>query len=91
LRAERIAGKIATNGSASAAAIPVVLARLYAAGSMDTVELAARKIVSAAAEGDTLRTQMAVLRRLAKHDPADTISLRRAVSAHLVKTGKYAI
>jgi butyryl-CoA dehydrogenase len=85
------ADKIVTNGSAAAATIPIVLARLYAAKSMDTVELAARKIVAAAAEGDSLRTQMTILRRLAKHDPADTISLRRQVAAHMVKAGKYSL
>jgi alkylation response protein AidB-like acyl-CoA dehydrogenase len=87
LRAEKIAAK----GSAAAAAIPVVLARLYAAKSMDTVELAARKVLAAAAEGDALRTQMAILRRLAKHDPADTIALGREAAAHMVKAGRYSI
>jgi butyryl-CoA dehydrogenase len=71
--------------------IAVTLARLYAARSMDIVELAARKVIAAAAEGDALRTQMAIVRRLAKHDPTDTILLGREVAAHLVKAGKYAI
>jgi butyryl-CoA dehydrogenase len=87
LRAEKIGAK----GSSSTSAISVVLARLYTAKAMDTIELAARKVIAAVAEGDTLRTQMAILRRLAKHDPADTISLRREVAAHMLKTGKYAI
>jgi hypothetical protein len=38
-----------------------------------------------------LRTQMTILRRLAKHDPADAVALGRAVAAHLVKMGKYAL
>jgi alkylation response protein AidB-like acyl-CoA dehydrogenase len=84
LRAEKIASK-----NTSASAIPIVLARLYAARSIVTVELAARKVVSSVAEGDSLRTQMAILRRLAKHDPTDTIALRRELAAHLVKAGKY--
>ena len=44
LRAEKMASKNA------AGSIPVILARLYAAKAMDTVELAARKVVAAAAE-----------------------------------------
>ena len=71
--------------------IPITLARLYAAKSIDIVELAARKVIAAVAEGDTLRTQMAILRRLAKHDPADTITLRREIAAHMVKAGKYSL
>jgi butyryl-CoA dehydrogenase len=38
-----------------------------------------------------LRTQMAILRRLAKHDPTDTIALRREAAAHMVKAGKYSL
>jgi hypothetical protein len=87
LKAEKIAGK----NAAASPHIPVALARLYASKSMDIVELAARKVIAAVANGDTLRTQMAILRRLAKHDPADTVSLSREVAAHMVKAGKYAI
>jgi butyryl-CoA dehydrogenase len=34
---------------------------------------------------------MAILRRLAKHDPADTIALGREAAAHMVKAGRYSI
>jgi alkylation response protein AidB-like acyl-CoA dehydrogenase len=89
LRAEKIAQR---RGSAPASvAIAAVLARLYAAKAMDTVELAARKVVAAVAEGDTLRAHMAILRRLAKHDPADTIALGRQAAGHMVKAGTYSI
>src|SRR6266702_1766438 len=85
LRAEKIAAKN------PAATIPVALARLYAAKAMDIVEHGSRKVIAAGAEGDMLRTQMTILRRLAKHDPVDTISLRRETAAHMIKAGKYAI
>ena len=84
LRAEKMTGK-------SSAEIPVAIARIYAAVAMEKIELAARKIIAAVAEGDMLRTQLTILRRLAKHDPADTIALRRQVAQHVVKAGKYAI
>jgi len=86
LRAQKI-----VSSTPSASAIPIALARLYAAKSADIIELAARKVISAVAEGDALRTQMAILRRLAKHDPTDTIALRREVAAHIVKAGKYSL
>jgi hypothetical protein len=87
LRAE----KMSAANAAGTASMPVVLARLYAAKSMDIVELAARKVIAAVAEGDMLRTQMAILRRLAKHEPADTISLGREAARHMVKAGKYSL
>jgi len=45
----------------------------------------------AAAEGDMLRTQMAILRRLAKCEPADTIAVGRQIAARVIKAGRYAL
>src|SRR5215472_12194023 len=67
LRADKLAAK-------SGAEIPVAMARIYAAVAMEKIELAARRVIATVAEGDMLRTQLAILRRLAKHDPADTIA-----------------
>ncbi len=84
LRADKLAAK-------SSAEIPVAMARIYAAVAMEKIELAARKVIATVAEGDMLRTQLAILRRLAKHDPADTITLRREVAQHVIRAGKYAL
>jgi butyryl-CoA dehydrogenase len=87
LRAE----KIASMRSGPNKEISVAMARIYAAGAMETVELSARRVIAAVAEGDTLRVQLTILRRLAKHDPADTIALRRQVARHMVRAGKYSL
>jgi butyryl-CoA dehydrogenase len=58
---------------------------------MDRIELSARRIIVAVAEGDMLRTQLTILRRLAKHDPADTITLRRQVAQHVIQAGRYSL
>jgi alkylation response protein AidB-like acyl-CoA dehydrogenase len=84
LRAEKIAAH-----SAEASAIPVAMAQIYADKAMNTVELSARKVIAAVAEGDMLRTQLTILRRLSKHDSADTIKLRRQVARHVLKAGRY--
>ncbi len=88
LRAEKIAAGKGSAGKGSAE-IPVAMARIYATGAIEKIELAARKVIAAVAEGDMARTQFTILRRLAKHDPADTIALRRQVARHIVKAGKY--
>jgi alkylation response protein AidB-like acyl-CoA dehydrogenase len=84
LRAEKMAGS-------SGGVIAGKLAQMYAAKSMNRVELAARKVIAASAEGDMLRTQMTILRRLAKYEPADTVSLGREVAGQMVKSGKYSL
>jgi len=86
LRAEKLA-----TGKGSGGEIAVAMARIYAAGAFEKIELASRKIIAAVAEGDMARTQMTILRRLAKHEPVDTIALRRQVAGHVIKAGKYAI
>jgi butyryl-CoA dehydrogenase len=58
---------------------------------MGRVELAARAVLAACAEGDVLRTNMAVLRRFAKHEPVDSIGLRRKIAAKLLSAERYAV
>ena len=89
LRAEKIGARKA--GAGPNKEIAVAMARIYAEKAMETIELAARRVIAAVAEGDMLRTQLTILRRLAKHDPADTIALRRQVAGHVVKAGRYAL
>jgi hypothetical protein len=71
------------------AGVAIAMARIHAAQAFDTLERAARTIIAAVAEGDMARTQFAILRRLAKHDPADAIALRRQVAQHFIQAGKY--
>jgi len=87
LRAEKL---VAAKGEA-AASVAIALTRLYSAKAMQAVEAWARKVIAAVAEGDMLRTQMAIVRRLAKHDPADTIALGRQIAHHVLAVGRYSL
>ncbi len=58
--------KITSIQGESAAALPIAMTRVYLSQAMEKIEAAARKIVAAIADGDMLRTQLAILRRLAK-------------------------
>ncbi len=71
--------------------MPVAMARLHAAEAFDTVERAARTVIAAVAEGDMARTQFAILRRLAKQEPADTIALQKSIAQHVIRAGKWAL
>ncbi|MDP1571866.1 MAG: acyl-CoA dehydrogenase family protein [Vicinamibacterales bacterium] len=53
------------------------------------VELGARGALAAMAEGDTLRTQLAALRRLMKVTPANTVVMRRRLADKTVGRGSY--
>src|SRR5438270_171367 len=41
--------------------------------------------------GDMLRTQLAILRRLAKYEPFNTIELRQKIAQRAIEVGKYSL
>lgn len=51
---------------------------------MARIEASARPVLAACAEGDALRSNMAVLRRFAKYQPVNSIGLRRRIAEKLV-------
>jgi alkylation response protein AidB-like acyl-CoA dehydrogenase len=53
------------------------------------IELAARRGLATMAEGDVLRTQLAVLRRLLKLTPINTVGIRRRLADETVARGGY--
>jgi butyryl-CoA dehydrogenase len=83
--------KIVEQQGESAAVLPAAMTRIYLTQAMDKVESAARKIIAAVADGDMLRTQLAILRRLSKHEPFNTIELRQEVAQKALERGKYGI
>jgi len=64
-------------------------ARVYTYDAMDRIEKEARTALAATADGDALTTQLAVLRRFAKHGPVDTIVLRRRVADAVLAQDRY--
>jgi butyryl-CoA dehydrogenase len=87
LRAQKIAE---TQGEA-AAAIPIAMTRVYLTQAMEKVESAAKKVITAVAEGDMLRTQLAILRRLAKYELFNTIEMRQQIAQKTIERGKYSL
>ena len=53
------------------------------------VEFAARNVLAASSEGDSLRTNLAMLRRFVKYDPVDAIAMRRAIARRLLASERY--
>jgi alkylation response protein AidB-like acyl-CoA dehydrogenase len=85
------AQKIAQAKGEAAASLPIAMTRVYLAQAMEKIESAARKVIAAVADGDMLRTQLAILRRLAKYEPFNTIELRQQIAQKLIERGKYAL
>jgi alkylation response protein AidB-like acyl-CoA dehydrogenase len=63
--------------------------RAFIYDAMDRVEKDARNALAASADGDMLTTQLAVLRRFAKHAPVNTIAIRRRVADAVLAQDRY--
>ena len=84
LRARKLA--VARKNSADVAA---AMTALLADDSMGLAEQAARRILAACADGDMLRTQLAILRRLAKFNPANVVGVSRTIAQHCIQAERY--
>jgi alkylation response protein AidB-like acyl-CoA dehydrogenase len=60
------------------------MTRYYAEQAIERVERAVQKVIAASSEGDLLRTQMAIVRRLSKREPADTVALGREIARRVI-------
>jgi alkylation response protein AidB-like acyl-CoA dehydrogenase len=87
LRAQKLAAR---NGE-SGAALAVAMTRVYMSGAMEKIESAAKLVITACAEGDMLRSQLAILRRLCKYEPFNTLALRRTIAQRVIESGKYMV
>jgi butyryl-CoA dehydrogenase len=85
LRAQKL---VAQKGEA-AASLAIAMTRVYLSQSFEKVESAAKKVLADVAEGDMLRAQLAILRRLAKYEPFNTIALRQQIAEKMIERGKY--
>ena len=64
-------------------------ARAFVSDAAQRIEVAARSALAAMAEGDTLRTLLAALRRVLKVPPVNTVALRRQLADAAVSRAGY--
>jgi len=86
LRAQKLA--VAKKTSAAVAA---AMTALLAEETIALAEQAARRVLAASGEGDLLRTQLAILRRVARTTPADSVALGRAVARQCIQLERYPV
>jgi len=79
----------ASAARSSAAGLMGEATRAFVYDAMDRVEKDARIALAACADGDTLTTQLAVLRRFAKHVPVNTIAIRRRIADAVLAQDRY--
>jgi hypothetical protein len=85
------AQKLSETKGKTATGLAIAMTRVYLSQAFEKVESAARRVIAAVADGDMLRTQLAILRRLAKYEPFNTIELRRQIAERMIERGKYTL
>src|ERR1700676_4099897 len=92
LRAQKmVEGVSSSKQGEAAAALPIAMTRVYLTQALEKVEAAAKKVIADVAEGDMLRTQLAIVRRLSKHEPFNAIALRQQIAQKTIERGKYTL
>jgi alkylation response protein AidB-like acyl-CoA dehydrogenase len=79
----------ASHSKAVRASLHVDAARVFVSDAAMRIETSGRQALAAMADGDTLRTMLAALRRLFKMMPANTAALRRRIADQAGAQGKY--
>jgi hypothetical protein len=80
--------KFSARGSEAYAA-EVAATRVFIYDACDRMAVEARRALARVAEGDTLRTRLAVLRHFLRRTPPDTIELRRRVADGALELNRY--
>jgi butyryl-CoA dehydrogenase len=84
LRARKLAAAGTSSSEAAAA-----MTGLLADETIALAERASRRVLAACSEGDLLRTQLAILRRLARFTPADSVALSRTVARLCIQAERF--
>jgi alkylation response protein AidB-like acyl-CoA dehydrogenase len=80
---------LASRSAASLAPVALAACRSFVYDGADRVEKSARTVLSAVAEGDMLRNQLAVLRRFSRRDPVNTIALHEQIAEAAIEAKRY--
>ena len=78
--------KLGSKGTNAAAMSAVFLRQ-----ATEQIESSARTVIAACTEGDSMRMNLAVLKRFTKFEPVNAIELRRGIAKRLLEAGKYVV
>lgn len=82
--------KAVERDGSGAAAAKAAMVRVYINDALPRVDAYAKTVLASVDEGDTLRTELAGLRRFLRYTPINTVALRREIADRLIAQGRYA-
>lgn len=75
--------------SGADAANKIDMATIYSEEALVRVESTARNILATMEEGDALRTQLSILRKLTRFQPVNSVELKRRIAKRVIDAEKY--
>ena len=69
--------------------IQKAMVKVYVNDAFERVEGFAKEVLSAIAEGNTLRTPLSALKKLTHFTPVNKVALRREIADTVIKMGRY--
>jgi alkylation response protein AidB-like acyl-CoA dehydrogenase len=80
---------IARDGEQKAAELQIATVQTYVDETIPRIEAWAKQILAYVEEGDMLRTQLAGVKKLARYQPIDTVSLKRKIADRIIELESY--
>ncbi|PTM56506.1 acyl-CoA dehydrogenase family protein [Desmospora activa] len=73
------------------AATPIELTTAYVYEAFPLIEQKAKRILATMEEGDILRTQLSILKKLTRFEPINEVTLKRKIAARILEEERYVV
>jgi len=67
------------------------MTQVYIQEAFDRISIIAKDTLAAMEEGDVLRTQLSILKKLTRYTPINTVALKRRIGARIVEAERYIV
>lgn len=83
--------KIIDRSGEDKARLPILMTTVFVHDEFNKIETWAKEVLTAMESGDTLRTQLSVLKKLTRKSPVNTLGLKREIAEKVIAAEKYVL
>lgn len=83
--------KIIDRSGEDKACLPILMTTVFVHDEFNKIETWAKEVLAAMESGDTLRTQLSVLKKLTRKSPVNTLGLKREIAEKVIAAEKYVL
>ncbi|RED40373.1 acyl-CoA dehydrogenase family protein [Paenibacillus sp. VMFN-D1] len=83
--------KIIDRSGEDKARLPIMMTTVFVHDEFNKIETWAKEVLAAMESGDTLRTQLSVLKKLTRKSPVNTLGLKREIAEKVIAAEKYVL